>query len=87
MRRLEKNLETQLDNERLQCRRANATIKELQEEELVETNQLITKVLSDSNVRVKVLQDNLDSLKAEFEPTTLELEKCKQMIQNKDNEI
>ena len=32
MRRLEKNLETQLDNERLQCRRANTTIKELQEE-------------------------------------------------------
>ena len=55
--------------------------------ELVETNQLITKVLSDSDVRVKVLQDNLDSLKAEFEPTTLELEKCKQMIQKKDNEI
>ena len=30
--------------------------------ELVETNQLITKVLSDSNIHVKFLEDDVDSL-------------------------
>ena len=32
MRRLEINLETELDNEQLKSRKANVTIKELQEE-------------------------------------------------------
>ena len=53
----------------------------------METNQLQTKVLLDSNIRVKVIKDNIASLKSEFEPTTLELEKFKQITQNKDDII
>ena len=44
-------------------------------------------VLSGSNVGVKVIEEYLDSLKSEFELTTLELETFKQMIQKKYNEI
>ena len=41
---------------------------------MMEIKKLITLVLLDSKVRVKVLEDYLDSLKTEFEPTTLESE-------------
>ena len=44
-------------------------------------------MLLDINVHVKVLQHNLDNLKAEFEPTTLELEQLNQKIQKIYNEI